>query len=99
MEEFRESSKKFNEELCKETRQQHGIFFTPKTARERLFQILDNQKVSPTSILEPSFGSGEFLDDLYEKYPDAEIHGVELNEDMYNAYPKKDNLVNESIKK
>lgn len=94
MEEFRETSKKFNTELSKETRQEHGIFFTPKTARQRIFEILDKHNIQPKKILEPSFGSGEFLDDVYEKYPNATIYGVELNKIMYDAYPKKDNLVN-----
>lgn len=97
MEEFRDASKTFNETLNKETRQKHGIFFTPKTARDRIFQILDNHKVNPKSILEPSFGSGEFLDDVFEKYPDADVFGVELNTDMYNAYPIKVNMENTSF--
>ena len=92
--EFRESSQYFNEELSKETRQSYGIFFTPKTARQRIFEILDKEKFNPKSALEPSFGSGEFLDDLYEKYPDAEIHGVELLEPMYEKYSHKPNIVN-----
>lgn len=97
--EFRESSHHFNEELSKETRQSYGIFFTPKSARERIFQILEDHKVNPSSALEPSFGSGEFLDDLYEKYPDAEIHGVELLESMYAKYKHKDHIVNSDFLK
>lgn len=97
MEEFGASSHRFNEELSKEVRQQHGIFFTPKTARNRLFEILKKHKVNPKTALEPSFGSGEFLDDLYSTFPDAVVHGVELNKEMYDAYPKKDNLVNMSF--
>lgn len=92
--EFRESSNYFNQELSKETRQSYGVFFTPKTARERIFEILEKNKVSPTSALEPSFGSGEFLDDLYEKYPDAKIYGVELLESMYEKYQDRPNIVN-----
>lgn len=94
MVEFRETSKLFNETLSKEVRQDSGIFFTPKTARERVFEILKKNKIKPESVLEPSFGSGEFLDDLYEKFPSAKIHGVELNSEMYNNYPNKTNLVN-----
>jgi len=94
MEEFRESSKLFNETIPKETRQDYGIFFTPKTARNRLFEVLTKHKLNPKSILEPSFGSGEFLYDLCEKFPSAEIHGVELNTEMYNNYHNKKNLVN-----
>ena len=97
MDEFRESSKKLNEELSKETRQSNGIFFTPKSARDRLFAILDEHKVAPSSILEPSFGSGEFLDDLYVKYPKAEIHGVELLEEFTKRYEHKYHIVNQDF--
>lgn len=94
MEEFRNTSRSFNETLSKETRQSYGIFFTPKTARDRVFELLDKHNVNPKSVLEPSFGSGEFLDDIFEKYPDADVYGVELNKDMYNAYPVKVNMEN-----
>ena len=67
MEEFSETSKTFNQTLDKETRQSHGIFFTPKSARDRVFQILDANKVVPKTIIEPSFGSGEFIDDLFAR--------------------------------
>jgi adenine-specific DNA-methyltransferase len=97
MEEFRESSKLFNETLSKEIRQENGIFFTPKTARDKLFEILNKNKIKPKTILEPSFGSGEFLDDLYKNYPKAEIHGVELNKQLYENYPNKKNLVNDNF--
>lgn len=94
MEEFRESSHEFNESLSKESRQTHGIFFTPKSARDRVFELLDAHTVNPSSILEPSFGSGEFLDDIYAKYPDADVFGVEVNKEMYEAYPLKVNMFN-----
>jgi len=97
MEEFRETSKTFNQTLAKETRQTHGIFFTPKSARDRVFQLLDTHNVRPKTILEPSFGSGEFLDDVFAKYPDADIYGVELNREMYESYPIKVNMENMSF--
>jgi len=94
MEEFRKSSSTFNQSLSKDVRQKHGIFFTPKTARDRVFHLLDQHNVNPKTVLEPSFGSGEFLDDVFEKYPDADIFGVELNKHMYEAYPVKVNMSN-----
>jgi len=94
MEEFRQQSHAFNEALSKETRQEHGIFFTPKTARDRVFELLKKHKVDPKSVLEPSFGSGEFLDDIFANYPDADVYGVELNKEMYDAYPVKVNMSN-----
>lgn len=77
---FRPISTKLHDKLSKEVRQKEGIFFTPAGIRARLFEILTSIGVTaPAKILEPSFGSGEFLFDLIDRYPTAKIHGVELN--------------------
>ena len=83
---FRENSLALNKKLSKEDRQDQGIFFTPKKARELLFEEFDKLKVMPKNILEPSFGSGEFIDDAYMKYPNAKITGVEYNEIVFNSF-------------
>lgn len=83
--EFRESSKKFNTSLSKEERQEQGIFFTPKKVRDLLFGKLAELGVKPKTILEPSFGSGEFLLDARRIYPDAKILGVEKNEALFKS--------------
>jgi adenine-specific DNA-methyltransferase len=70
-------------DLTKDEKKQHGIFFTPKSYRVKLLEYLDSLNVQPTRILEPSFGSGEFLMDVFEKYPRASITGVELNSSMH----------------
>jgi adenine-specific DNA-methyltransferase len=84
-EEFRQISKKFNSSLTKEERQQQGIFFTPKKPRSLLFTKLKEFGVTPRKILEPSFGSGEFIFDITLHYPNAEIFGVEKNEELFNS--------------
>jgi len=83
--EFRESSTMFHASLSKEERSEQGIFFTPKNARDRLFQKLGELGVQPKTILEPSFGSGEFLFDARTHYPEATILGVEKNETLFNS--------------
>ncbi len=83
--EFRETSKKFNSEMTKEERLEQGVFFTPKKVRDILFSKLNEIGVKPTTILEPSFGSGEFLLDARRLYPEAEIFGVEKNEALFNS--------------
>jgi len=83
--EFRETSKKFHLSLTKEQRLEQGIFFTPKKARDLLFTKLSELGVVPKTILEPSFGSGEFLLDARRLYPDAKLFGVEKNEDLFKS--------------
>ena len=90
---FRLNSKKFHESLSKEQRQEQGIFFTPSKARRLLFEKLKEFGCTdPKKILEPSFGSGEFLEDLYTLYPKATIYGVEKNPKLF-ASVSKENLV------
>jgi len=86
---FRPASVNFNKTLTKEERQDQGIFFTPLKIRTRLFEVLQLLNIRPTSILEPSFGSGEFIDDVLETWPDAFILGVEKNKALYTSYEKK----------
>jgi adenine-specific DNA-methyltransferase len=82
---FREVSKSFNKKLSKEVRADQGIFFTPKKARDLLFQKLLEFGVAPKRILEPSFGSGEFLLDARRLYPAAEMVGVEKNAELFKS--------------
>lgn len=83
--EFRDTSKKFNSSLSKEARQEEGIFFTPKKVRDIVFAKLSEFGVQPKTILEPSFGTGEFLLDAKHKYPDAKIYGVEKNGELFKS--------------
>lgn len=89
LEEFRDSSRSFNKSLTKEIRSQQGIYFTPKKVREYLFKVLADlglsQTTKPKVILEPSFGSGEFLLDAREKYPDSQLVGIEKNEELFKS--------------
>jgi hypothetical protein len=97
---FREISEKLNKSLSKETRKEQGIFFTPKKARDLLFEEFDKLGVKPKKILEPSFGSGEFIEDSLNKYPEASITGVEYNETVYKAYKNpKATLIHEDFLK
>jgi tRNA1(Val) A37 N6-methylase TrmN6 len=93
---FRDASVQLTASLSKEEKQRQGIFFTPKEDRDTLFAILDRFNVSPNTILEPSFGSGEFLEDLYERYPNAKITGVELNPTLFQAQ-KRPNVIHQDF--
>jgi adenine-specific DNA-methyltransferase len=82
---FRPVSLAFHASLSKEERQAQGIFFTPQGIRRRLWEVLETHGVRPSSVLEPSFGSGEFLHDAAAKYPRARLFGVEYNAALHGA--------------
>ncbi len=86
MSEFRDTSKQFHASLSKDERMDQGIFFTPKKVRDLLFGKLAELKVCPKTILEPSFGTGEFLLDARRLYPDTQLIGVEKNEALFQSF-------------
>jgi trans-aconitate methyltransferase len=90
---FRDVSKDITKSLSKDTKQSQGIFFTPKSARDAVIELVLPYATDPKTILEPSFGSGEFLEDLYERFPNATITGVELNSTLFNL-SKRPNIHN-----
>lgn len=85
--EFSEVSSFFHQSLSKKDRSEQGIYFTPKKVRSRLFEKLTDMKIKPKLILEPSFGTGEFMKDASQHYPSATLIGVEKNPDLYPSYP------------
>jgi adenine-specific DNA-methyltransferase len=100
MSQFNNNSIKLNELLPKTVRQSNGIYFTPSNIRKRLFDILDSLNIRPKTILEPSFGSGEFIQDCIDKYGDIDIYGTENNKDIFEStYPlfKNNNLTNQDF--
>jgi adenine-specific DNA-methyltransferase len=88
MEEFNNISKELTKALSKEEKKSNGIFFTPKTYRDIILDKVKEYKVTNDSlqVLEPSFGSGEFITDILNIYPTATITGVEISEQMFSAF-------------
>jgi len=90
--EFSERSIQLTKALTKEEKQSKGIFFTPKSLQLALFESIP-ASFQPTSILEPSFGSGEFLDEARKRYPNATLYAVEKERSFYDAYPQKTSTI------
>lgn len=81
---FRSNSVEFNKSMDKDIRSKNGIYFTPKPVRDLLYTELNKRCTNhPMKILEPAFGSGEFLFDLIEKYPSSHITGVEKHTELF----------------
>lgn len=86
---FRPTSLALHKSLSKEERQAEGIFFTPAPLRRKLFEVLElhGPPGGPATVLEPSFGSGEFLHDAKAKWPTATLYGVEKNPTLFRSIP------------
>lgn len=104
---FRPVSTTLNETIPKDIRHDQGIYFTPASIRARLFTLVRSQMSAPARVLEPSFGSGEFIHDALTIFPPStKAHGVELNttnfketiKSLYNGTYSKDTLQRLTLK-
>lgn len=86
--EFSKLSSELTNLLDKETKKKNGIFYSPKTYRSQLIDNIKSLIPNPSSILEPSFGSGEFIDDVLKAFSPNCVHAVELNTLMYSKVIK-----------
>jgi len=80
---FSEFSVNITKQLSKETKKEQGIYFTPGSIVKQICDLLSNFKFD--SVLEPSCGSGQFLD--YLNVP--KITAIEKNEVIYNGLKQK----------
>lgn len=79
---FSAISKDLSSLIPKDTRKNEGIYFTPKNVRDKVINYLENHKFQ--SVLEPSCGSGEFINDIQSKFNKIKIVGIEYNKTIYN---------------
>jgi len=84
---FTDLSKKLTKDLSSREKKENGIYFTPQSIVCRMMKRIKcwngNHRVK--SILEPSCGSGEFLNILDKEYQGADIVGIELNKTIFEA--------------
>ena len=75
--------------LTKEEKKNYGIFISPNSIISLLFSAVKshlNDKLNTIKcILEPSCGTCEIINYCDKLLNDVEIHGIELNETIYNS--------------
>ena len=81
---FSKESLRFTKKNTKAFLKKHGIFFTPKSHRDELFEHISPFIQEDSRVLEPSAGSGEFVNDLIRTYNGLHIDAIELNEELFN---------------
>ena len=85
---FSEHSKQLTKQLSKEEKKKNGIYFTPPSIIEKMIRVLFPYFKNITNILEPSCGSGEFIQ-RFEHFSRFKIDGIEFNETIYNSINPK----------
>jgi hypothetical protein len=103
-EQFTDLSKKITKKLNKKTKQQNGIFFTPQSIiKTALDKIINKENNKFKNILEPSCGTGEFINIISNKLEYENIDCIEYVKDIYDEIKSiyssnnKINIVNDDF--
>jgi len=85
---YSDITEKFYEKDNLDVRKEKGIYITPYSIIEKCF---DSKKIDGLDILEPSFGSGQFIDICIklDKTKTSNIVGIELFKELYDEVKKK----------
>jgi len=86
---FSELSINMTKSLNKTEKQKFGIFITPNVIIQKLANSIShyvsNLQINIKRILEPSFGTCEFINHFDSIYNDVKIDGIEYNEKMFDS--------------
>lgn len=74
-------------------RHSKGQFFTDKKLMPIIFNIFDVNTIE-TQILEPSCGCGNFIDEILNNNPNANIDGIDIDKKVFTELKKKYKLTN-----
>ena len=85
--EFSDLSRSITSSLTKEEKKNDGIYFTPQSIIKTTINTVKKHSSlkSIKHILEPSCGSGEFINMLSSTYKSAHITGIEYNNKVYHS--------------
>ena len=92
---YSELSKTITKNLNKNEKKSNGIYFTSQEIIKKTIKMLGRRKFK--RILEPCYGSGEFIRELSKKYKNSKIVGIEMNEMMTELCEKNEEMKGENI--
>lgn len=78
-------------QIEKKIKKEQGIFFTPPITINHNLNIIDSYITKCKTVLEPSCGSCEYINALYNKYPHLNITGIEYNQTIFNSIKQYSN--------
>jgi adenine-specific DNA-methyltransferase len=91
---FTNLSVELTKKLSKKEKKDNGIFFTPSSISHKLIHSIHLSSSGPLKIVEPSCGSGEFIEQLLRintQDVQHKIIGIEKHPQIYEAISKKYN--------
>ena len=82
---YSQLSKDITKQLTKKEKKDNGIYFTPPSTVLKNIRYLKKLNMNFERILEPSCGTGEFLNVLSSQLPESAIVAVEKNTTIYDS--------------
>ena len=82
---YSQLSKDITKQLTKKEKKDNGIYFTPPSTVLKNIRYLKKLNMNFERILEPSCGTGEFINVLSSQLPESSIVAVEKNTTIYNS--------------
>lgn len=76
-------------EVTKERRREFGDFQTPNELASKICHYLKQLGFSPSSIIEPTCGTGSFILACLESFPKSRILGIDINSNYLDVIAKK----------
>ena len=98
---YSQLSKDITKQLTKQEKKDNGIYFTPPSTVIKNIRYLKKLNTNFERILEPSCGTGEFLNALSSQLPESSIVAVEKNTTIYdslqNQFPERIQIYNDDF--
>ena len=66
-----------------------GDFQTPSNLSLQIAGLLRNRGINPSTIIEPTCGTGSFIFSSLDIFPNADIIGMDINRDYIDMINKK----------
>jgi len=92
---YTDLSKTITTSLDKENKKNNGIYFTSQELIGKMIKMLGRRRFK--KILEPCYGSGEFIRALSNKYKKSKIEGIEMNEFMIELCEGHEEINKENV--
>jgi len=93
-------SLELSKNLNKDIRKQEGIYFTPNSYIKIIIDNLINHiNINNLDILEPSVGSGQFLNYFMKEFPNNNYLGIEKNKIIFDKINNSLNVINDDFLK
>ena len=87
--EYSKLSYSITKQINKKDKKEGGVYFTPPDTVSLNIELLSPYIDNIKTILEPSCGSGEYIDCVMEKFDNKQITGVEYNAFIFESIKEK----------